>query len=215
MGPGGASRRAVRCPLSAPRGRHPGRERSGSRRHADADPGSDPGGCPAVPDAARPLRTGGADGLHLRQDRPIAAPGMSAGFTKGEAACRWRYGALLVMARTSGVSILGTPLGEKRNDSKNAGGRMKHSGFRVLATLVVLALGVVATSGVAHAGMPVVKTVPWLATNPLIPHDTWSGKSITLKGTSDQQAANFEWTWDFGDGTPVATGTVTNRYAIE
>ena len=92
---------------------------------------------------------------------------------------------------------------------------MKHSGFRVLATLVVLALGVVATSGVAHAVMPVVKTVPWLATNPLIPHDTWSGKSITLKGTSDQQAANFEWTWDFGDGTPVATGTVTNRYAIE
>src|SRR5689334_17819737 len=30
-----------------------------------------------------------------------------------------------------------------------------------------------------------VKTVPWVATDRLIPHETWSGKQITLKGTSD------------------------------
>ena len=65
----------------------------------------------------------------------------------------------------------------------------------------------------AYAAPPVVKTVPWVASNPLIPHDTYSGKSIRLKGTSDIQAATY--TWDFGDGSPVATGAVTDRYAIE
>jgi len=77
---------------------------------------------------------------------------------------------------------------------------------------VVLALAMSATGAV-----PVVKTVPWVASNPLIPHDTWSGKAVTLKGTSDQYGASIQWTWDFGDGSPVATGTVTsaNLYALE
>jgi hypothetical protein len=61
----------------------------------------------------------------------------------------------------------------------------------------------------------VVKTVPWVATNALIPHDTWSGKPITLKGTADVQGATIQYTWDFGDGSAPATGTVTNMYAIE
>jgi PKD repeat protein len=60
-----------------------------------------------------------------------------------------------------------------------------------------------------------VKTVPWVAANPLIPHDTWVGKQITLKGTCDSLGANFQWTWDFGDGSPVATGTVSDKYVIE
>jgi hypothetical protein len=60
-----------------------------------------------------------------------------------------------------------------------------------------------------------VKTVPWVATNPLIPHDTWSGNEITLKGTADVQGSNIQYAWDFGDGSPVMTGSVTNRYAIE
>lgn len=76
----------------------------------------------------------------------------------------------------------------------------------------MLFLGV---AGTALAAPPVVKTVPWVATNPLIPHDTWSGKTITLKGTSDVQGANIEYTWDFGDGTPVVTGVVTNQYVVE
>jgi len=83
----------------------------------------------------------------------------------------------------------------------------------IVLTAVMAALAALpqATLGAA----PVVKTVPWVSTNPLIPHDTWSGKMTRLKGTSDSQGANFQWTWDFGDGSPVVTGTVTNKYAIE
>ena len=44
----------------------------------------------------------------------------------------------------------------------------------------------------AMAAPPVVKTVPWVANNPLIPHDTWSGKSIRLKGTSSMAGANIQ-----------------------
>ncbi len=83
--------------------------------------------------------------------------------------------------------------------------------FAIVSSLAVLAV----VSQSALAAPPVVKTVPWVASNPLIPHDTWSGKSVRLKGTSDQQGANFIYTWDFGDGSPVATGAVTNKYVIE
>lgn len=70
------------------------------------------------------------------------------------------------------------------------------------------------------AAPPVVKTVPWVASNPLIPHDTWSGKTITLKGTSDSDGTNFEFWWDFGDGSPPTavadiTPTPTKKYALE
>jgi hypothetical protein len=67
----------------------------------------------------------------------------------------------------------------------------------------------------AQATQPTVKTVPWVATNPLIPHDAFDGVAHTLKGTADVQGANFEYTWDFGDGSPPVTGTVTNQYTIE
>jgi hypothetical protein len=59
----------------------------------------------------------------------------------------------------------------------------------------------------ALAQAPVVKTAPWVASNPIIPHDTWSRKQITLKGTPDVQGANILYTWDFGDGSPAVTGT--------
>ncbi|MCC7374414.1 MAG: PKD domain-containing protein [Verrucomicrobiales bacterium] len=65
------------------------------------------------------------------------------------------------------------------------------------------------------AAPPIVKTVPWVATNPLIPHDTWKDKVITLKGTCDLQGANIKYIWDFGDGSPVAEGIVNNRYVVE
>jgi len=84
-----------------------------------------------------------------------------------------------------------------------------------LLILSFLLVGIIAFPGISLAVPPVVKTVPWVATNPLIPHDTWSGKTITLKGTSDVQGASIQYTWDFGDGSPVLTGTVTNRYVIE
>ncbi len=76
----------------------------------------------------------------------------------------------------------------------------------------LLALGWV---GLAHAVQPVVRTVPWVAHNPLIPHSTHAGRAITLKGVCDQQGANLQWTWDFGDGSPVATGVVANRDVLE
>lgn len=71
------------------------------------------------------------------------------------------------------------------------------------------------SAGIAVATPPAVKTVPWVSSNPLIPHTTYSGKAIRLKGTCDRQGSDLHWTWDFGDGSPVATGTVTNKYVIE
>ncbi len=84
-----------------------------------------------------------------------------------------------------------------------------------LILVVAFLAGMVVLPGDSGAAPPVVKTVPWIATNPLIPHDTYAGKAIRLKGTCDQQGSNLTWTWDFGDGSPVATGTVTNKYVIE
>jgi hypothetical protein len=80
---------------------------------------------------------------------------------------------------------------------------------------VAIAILVGASASSASAVQPDVKTVPWVAANPLIPHTTVVGKSIRLKGTANVQGANFQYSWDFGDGTPVSTGPVTNQYAIE
>jgi PKD repeat protein len=87
--------------------------------------------------------------------------------------------------------------------------------WKVLSLALALGLLAVLAPGLAQAASPVVKTVPWVATNPLIPHDTYSGKTITLKGTCDSQGANFSYSWDFGDGSAPATGTVSNKFAIE
>lgn len=81
-------------------------------------------------------------------------------------------------------------------------------------TLIILA-ALFLLAGSALAAPPVVKTVPWVVSNPLIPHDAWAGKTVTLKGTSDVEGANIQYTWDFGDGAPVANGVVSNRYVIE
>ncbi|NNJ94665.1 MAG: PKD domain-containing protein, partial [Halobacteria archaeon] len=86
---------------------------------------------------------------------------------------------------------------------------------RQIISAAALFLFLLGTGTPALAVLPDVKTVPWVATNPLIPHDTWNGKSIRLKGTANVQGANFQYSWDFGDGSTVATGTVTNQYVIE
>jgi len=81
-----------------------------------------------------------------------------------------------------------------------------------------LALGlfvVLIAAGTAYAVQPVVKVVPWVASNSLVPHDTYSGKSIRLKGTANVEGTNFSWTWDFGDGSAVATGNIASKYSIE
>jgi len=83
--------------------------------------------------------------------------------------------------------------------------------------LVIIALGLLPLA--ALAAPPVVKTVPWAASYPLIPHDTYEGKRITLKGTSDvpPPGNTYLYSWDFGDGSPVASGSVTsaNNYALQ
>ena len=91
----------------------------------------------------------------------------------------------------------------------------KNKFWLALAAVLVWGTALLLAPFPVQAAPPVVKTVPWVATNALIPHDTWSGKTVTLKGTCDQEGANIKYTWDFGDGSPVATGTVINKYVIE
>ncbi len=95
----------------------------------------------------------------------------------------------------------------------------KNSSMRWISSLagilVLLSAAALIDSSPVSAAAPLVKTVPWVAANPLIPHDTWDGKLITLKGTCDRQGANFQYVWDFGDGSPEATGKIVDQYAIE
>src|SRR2546423_15699233 len=64
----------------------------------------------------------------------------------------------------------------------------------------------------AFAAEPVVRTVPWIAADPGVPHDTYAYKSITLKGTSSLQGPNIVATWDFGAGAAPVSFTVENGY---
>lgn len=54
--------------------------------------------------------------------------------------------------------------------------------------------------------------VPWY--NSANAHQTWNGKEIILKGTVRGGTGTLKYRWDFGDGKPAVTGTVTNPYAI-
>jgi len=93
--------------------------------------------------------------------------------------------------------------------------------FSITMALVfvsVLAFGSLATPGFAQSSPPKVVCVPATALNPAIPHDTWSGLEITLKGTAhdpngDGTLTTYEW--DFGDFSPVEKGPVPDPYAIE
>lgn len=80
------------------------------------------------------------------------------------------------------------------------------------ATFALLLLG----AGSSALADPVVSTVPWVATNPLIPHDIFNGESTRLKGTaSDTDAGTLEYTWDYGDASLVTTANVSNQYVVE
>ena len=67
----------------------------------------------------------------------------------------------------------------------------------------------------AHAALPVVKTVPWVAGQPLIAHTTYAGKAVRLKGTTDQQGAAIQYQWEFGDGTVGAPQSVADGHVLE
>jgi hypothetical protein len=68
-----------------------------------------------------------------------------------------------------------------------------------LAMVAILAVTALGPMALAQGGPPEVVCVPASALNPAVPHDTWSGLEITLKG---------------GDGSGE-TGTVTDPYAIQ
>ncbi len=60
---------------------------------------------------------------------------------------------------------------------------------------------------------PDVITVPWVARDPVVPHETYDGRSIRLKGiVRDADAATYQW--DFGDGTQSAVTNVTNAFDL-
>lgn len=89
--------------------------------------------------------------------------------------------------------------------------QLRNRSFCVQAVTACLAVASLAGSA---AAAPTAKTVPWIPANPAVPHDTYAGKSVTMKGTSDMQGVNIHYDWDFGDGSPHATGTVTNQFNV-
>jgi len=81
-------------------------------------------------------------------------------------------------------------------------------------SLAVLAAAFIALPQLALAVVPVVKTVPVDPGNAATAHTACPSTLITLKGTSDQQGANFMYDWDFGDGSAHVTGIVTSQYNV-
>ena len=65
----------------------------------------------------------------------------------------------------------------------------------------------------ASAAPPRVVCVPQVPTDLLVPHDTWSGESVILKGIArdaDDNLSGGTYYWDFGDGTQSPVQTISN-----
>ena len=80
--------------------------------------------------------------------------------------------------------------------------------------LLVVALACVAffaMATVASAAVTKVICVPWEG-NVAADHQTWEGKVILLKAVVHADTTgNMNYTWNFGDGTPDATGTLSGN----
>ncbi len=65
---------------------------------------------------------------------------------------------------------------------------------------------------------PIADTVPFSAANPALPHTSWSGNPVTLKGVLISPlfgTDTFTYDWNPGDGGAHCTGTVTNQFVIQ
>jgi len=92
--------------------------------------------------------------------------------------------------------------------------RFSSIGLTALAVMVALPAASLA------AGLTVL-TVPWDTTNPVDPHTTYpinptTESTIVLGATAPSAAAgdSLSVTWAFGDGSPNATFTTTNKYDL-
>lgn len=78
-------------------------------------------------------------------------------------------------------------------------------------------IGVFCSANLASAAVTKVICVPWEG-NVLASHQTWDGKDILLKAVvhTDTTAA-VTYTWNFGDGSPDVTGTLTGatKYNVQ
>ncbi len=76
-----------------------------------------------------------------------------------------------------------------------------------------------ATHTIQITGQSLVRTVPWqIIGNFEVPHDVISGKPTKLKAVASAAALPVNYTWDFGDGSPMVSGTATTllqAYGIE
>ena len=83
---------------------------------------------------------------------------------------------------------------------------------------VALALPALLQTGLYASTPPTAMTVPFQAASPTVPHTSWSGNPVTLKGTMTSPAwgtDSFTYDWDPGDGGAHCIGAVTNQYDVE
>jgi len=64
----------------------------------------------------------------------------------------------------------------------------------------------------AASAQPQAICVPWQPSDQTIAHYTYSGAEITMKGIARGGATQY--TWDFGDGSPPVTGSISDPYNL-
>jgi hypothetical protein len=86
--------------------------------------------------------------------------------------------------------------------------------IRIISSILGVMLVVITA---VYSAPPKVVCVPSYAPNPAIPHDTWSGKEVTLKGTAKDPDGDalVSYEWNFGDGSVPVSGSVSDPYVIE